>query len=253
MINPMDMTGHRVMVTGASSGLGRATAIQLSQLGAELVLVARNQGRLEDTLSQLTGHGHHIIVRDLGVDTDIIPTWMKHVTQTTGALHGLVHSAGIVSLVPLRVLSEERVNDVLRINLTAGLMLIKGFRQRNVVAAPASVVFLGSITGLIGQPGLAAYSASKGALFAATRSLALELASEGIRVNALAPGIVKTEMAEQSANELPPESFASLEAGHPLGLGEPIDVANAASFLLSPAARWITGSTLVIDGGYTCQ
>lgn len=253
MINPLDMTGRRVLVTGASSGLGRAIAMLLSQLGAELVLVARNPERLEQTRASLTGAGHTVAPRDLADDPDGIPKWIKSLAAETGPLHGLVHSAGVVALLPLRVLSTARLQGIMAVNFTAGLMLIKGLRQRGVVAAPASAVLLGSITGLIGQPGLAAYSASKGALFAMTRSLALELAPEGIRVNALAPGIVRTEMAQQSQDELPAESFANLESGHPLGLGEPEDVAHAAAFLLSDASKWITGTSLVVDGGYTCQ
>jgi len=249
-MNPMDMTGRRVMVSGASSGLGRATAIQLSQLGAQLVLVARNHDRLEETRSLLAGDGHHIIERDLGTEIDAIPKWMKQVTETTGPLHGLVHSAGVVSMLPLRVLSLAKLNELMDINFNSAVLLTKGFRQRGVVAAPGSIVMLSSIAGLIGQRGLSAYCASKGALMALTRSLALELAEEKIRINCVAPGLVETEMASKHEGELPDEKFAQLEQGHPLGLGKPEDVANAVSFLLADSARWITGSTLVVDGGY---
>jgi len=153
-------------------------------------------------------------------------------------------------MLPLRVVSLAKLNELMDINFNSAVMLTKGFRQRGVVAAPGSIVLLSSIASLIGQRGLSAYCASKGALNALTRSLALELADEQIRINSVAPGLVETEMASKHEGDLPDEKFAQLEKGHPLGLGKPEDVAHAVAFLLADTARWITGSTLVVDGGY---
>jgi len=139
------------------------------------------------------------------------------------------------------------------LNFTAGLMLAKGFRQRGVAVNPSSIAFIGSVAGLTGQPGLVAYSASKGAVFAMTRTLALELASEGIRVNAVSPGLVKTNMARQTEETLTTDHYQELEQSHPLGLGAPDDIAHAVAYLLSDTGRWITGSTLVVDGGFTAK
>jgi NAD(P)-dependent dehydrogenase (short-subunit alcohol dehydrogenase family) len=246
----MDMTGRRVMVSGASSGLGRATAILLSELGAQLVLVARNRDRLEQTRSQLSGEGHHIIERDLGTDIDAIPKWMKQVVETTGPLHGLVHSAGIVALLPLRGLSYGKLHELMDINFSSAVMLTRGFRQRGVVEGGGSIALLSSVAGLIGQRGLSAYCASKGALMALTRSLALELAEENIRINCVAPGLVETEMVNTQETDLLEDKLALLTQCHPLGLGRPADVANAVCFLLADTGRWITGTSLVVDGGY---
>jgi NAD(P)-dependent dehydrogenase (short-subunit alcohol dehydrogenase family) len=252
MVNPMDLSDRVVLVTGASSGIGRDTAILLSELGARLVLTGRDSGRLNHTFSELAGRGHAIEPFDLGT-AEQIPNWVKSVTSKVGPLGGIVHCAGIHSLRPLKILDAAKFEEVQRIHVTASMMLAKGFRQKGCCILGASIVFLSSVAGLVGQPSIAAYAASKSAVLGLTRCLALELASEQIRVNCVAPAMVKTEMAEQLFNSLSPEQIRSIEQTHPLGIGRPRDVSNATAFLLSGAARWITGSVLVVDGGFTAQ
>jgi NAD(P)-dependent dehydrogenase (short-subunit alcohol dehydrogenase family) len=153
----------------------------------------------------------------------------------------------------LRALTPEDVDSVMRINFAAALALSAGFRQRGVCAPQGSLVFVASVMGLVGSPARSVYSASKGALIAMTKSLALELAHEGIRVNCVAPGFVRSSMFEELTGTVPPDQIAAIEAAHPLGLGQPRDVAHAIAFLLAQTSRWITGTTLVVDGGYTAQ
>ncbi len=252
MINPMDLSGQTILVTGASSGIGRETCVLLSQLGAKLILVARNEERLEQTKSLLDGDDHRVEPFDLA-DVDSIPRWLKVVGKEDGPLDGLVHSAGVQVTRTLQFLSSKNIDDVMQVNFTAAVILAKGFRQRGVSAPSSSIALISSVMGLVGQPAVAAYAASKGALIALTKSLALELAGEGIRVNCVAPGQVRTEMTQMMAQSLTEEQYAAIEAHHPLGIGEPIDVANAVAFLLADTGRWITGSTLVVDGGYTAH
>lgn len=252
MINPMELENRVIMVTGASSGLGRETSILLSQLGARLILVGRNSEQLEKTLSLLEGTSHQLQVFDL-LDVDGIPQWMKGIAGISGPLHGLIHSAGVQITKPLRALTCANIDEVMKINVTASFGLIKGFRQKGVCANPASVVLISSVMGLVGQPCVSAYSASKGALVALSKSLALELARENIRVNCVAPGHVQTEMAEKVHETLTAEQVEAIQKMHPLGIGAPRDVANTIAFLIADTGRWITGSTLVVDGGYTAH
>lgn len=248
-----DLCGKRILVTGASSGIGREAAIQLSQLGASVVLVGRSEDRLTQMLGELGPEPHAVAPFDLK-DTDAIPKWMAEGAGKYGRLHGLVHCAGLHALRPLRTMTTAAVEDLFRLNVTSAFLLAKAFRQKTVRAeGMCSLIFLSSVVGLAGQAGVSSYASSKGALLALTRSLALELAPESIRVNAIAAGMVHTPMSDNLKRLLGEEAFQKVRAMHPLGLGEPRDVANAISFLLSDASRWITGSTLVIDGGYTAH
>ena len=138
-------------------------------------------------------------------------------------------------------------------NWSAAWLLAKGFRQAGVYATPGSVVFVSSVVGMVGQPGLSAYASSKGALLALTKSLAMELVSEGIRVNSVVPGYVQTEMAQNLEKILTADQVEAIRRMHPLGFGTAEDVAHAIAFLLAVTGRWITGTALVVDGGYTAH
>jgi NAD(P)-dependent dehydrogenase (short-subunit alcohol dehydrogenase family) len=251
MSGPFSLAGRRVLVTGASSGIGRAIAVAISELGGEVVLVARDNQRLHDTLSALAGSGHSAESRDLA-EVEAIPKWMKSVVNSSGPLSGLVHCAGVEEVAPIQFLSLNRFRRMQEVNINSALWLLKAFRQTGAHMANSSVVLITSIAGLVGQSGHAGYCATKGALIALAKAAAVELAAEGIRVNCVAPGWVEgTGITEHAGERLSEEQVEAIRAAHPLGAGRPCDVANAAAFLLSNAARWITGSTLVADGGYT--
>jgi len=252
MVNPMDMMGRCMIVTGASSGLGREIATCLSRLGARVILVARNRQNLEQTAGMLDGKDHVIEPFDLS-QCDEIPPWMKGLAKKHGLLDGVVHSAGIQLTRPIKDWNSTDCERLMNVNLNACFALAKGFRQKGVHKQISGIVFLSSVAGLVAEPGLAIYTASKSAIIGLTRCLAIELVRDGIRVNAIAPGFIHTEMVDGLLDCMPPEYLATLAAKHPLGLGKPRDVAHAVAFLLADTGRWITGTTLVVDGGYTAQ
>ena len=196
------------------------------------------------------GTGHSVQPFDL-VQVDLIPKWMKGIAETTGPLWGVVHSAAMMVIQPLQFLKMAAIEDVLRINLVAAFGLAKGFRQRGVLGDGGSIVFLSSVAAMTAAPGNSAYATSKAGLQALTRTLAIELAPQKIRVNCVAPTWVQTEMTEASAGQsLTAEQLDAITARIPLGTGTPEDVAASVAFLLADSGRWITGTTLVVDGGF---
>jgi len=241
-----------MLITGASSGIGRAVAVEASRLGAHVAIVGRRDDALSATLTAMDGTGHLAVNFDLS-RADEIPEMMRTVSDELGGLDVLVHSAGMHNSLPLRSVKAKDATSVFGQNVTPAIMLAKGFRQRQIPKQTPSIVFLSSAVGIVGQPGVSLYSASKGAIISLTKSLALELAREGIRVNCVCPGVVNTEMTAAMRSRIGLENFRLVEKAHPLGLGEPQDVSNAILFLASDASRWMTGSSLVVDGGYTAQ
>lgn len=242
--DPFSLEGRRLLVTGASSGLGRAIATACASRGATVVLAGRDVGRLEETRGSMTRGDHLAISADL-VETD----GRDRVVAQCGAIDGIVHSAGISRLSPIRMTTPQHVADVWRINYEAPVLLTQKLLAKNQVASNGSILFMSSIAAFIGVAGVGVYSGTKAALIATMRCLAMEVVKRGIRVNCLAPALVETPLL--AATETVVANMDEQRAAYPLGFGKPDDVANAAVFFLSNASRWITGTTLVMDGGLT--
>lgn len=249
LANPLAMSDKRVLITGASAGIGRATAQLLAELGATLVLNGRNVEALEETRLLLAGEGHLLAPFDMA-DTDQLSQWVTDLSRVSGTLDGFVHCAGIQVTRAIRTFDQQFFDETMRINLASALAITKGFRQKRDRRKPAAIVLVASIAGLIGQTGNIVYGASKAGLMSITRGLAMELLRDNIRVNCVAPALINTDMAAKTQASMTEQQFQHILNQHPMGLGEPRDVANAIAFLLSDAARWINAITLPVEGGY---
>jgi NAD(P)-dependent dehydrogenase (short-subunit alcohol dehydrogenase family) len=240
-----------VLITGASSGIGKQTAIFFSQQGARVVITGRNENRLADTYSQLTGTGHFFLQANLDTQ-DSIELLVKQAVNSAGSLDGIVHCAGIQKTLPLKVLKESHFDEIFNANVKSAQFLAKSFNKKGRFNPNgSSIIFLSSVAAICGEPAISTYAASKAALQGLSRSLATELARLNIRVNCIAPGCIKTEMFNELSRQLTDEQNFEIVNKHPLGLGCPGDVASSAAFLISDLAKWITGTTLFVDGGYS--
>ncbi len=240
-VNPFDLHGKSCLVTGASSGIGRAAAKLISDCGGTVVATGRDEQRLNRTLDELSGSGHSVMPADL-----LDPAVVSELAGQCPPLHGVVHCAGITKVAPIRYTTDRIMQDLAASNVNAPVALTRELLKRKKMHAPGSIVFLSSLSGMRGVTGHVAYAASKAALLGLSRAMASELAPKQIRSNCLVPAMVRTPMIEVWLEE---NILEKDEARYPLGYGEPEDVANAIVFFLSDASRWITGQTLVLDGG----
>lgn len=247
------LNNKNIIVTGASSGIGRQCAINFSQIGANVILVARNDERIKKTFKELREGNHIFIVQDI-TQYDKLEEIVSNTVNKVGKISGFVHSAGIEMILPLKGMQPSYYEKMFAINVIAGFELAKIISKKRYLSEKgASFVFVSSIMGILGQPGRVGYCSSKGALISGIKAMALELAKKNIRVNCVLPSVVKTEMSNEMFQRLSEESKKEIIDMHPLGLGMPEDIANACAFLLSDASRWITGTNLIVDGGYSAK
>lgn len=233
------LQGKTILVTGASKGIGQEVARQCAAAGAQLVIAGRDAARLDETLKTLAGEGHRALAAEL---TD--PVARKQFAADCGALDGVVHSAGIRGLSPMKMVSDAFLARVMDTNYHAPMMLTRDLLAKGQVRANGSLLFLSSIAALTGTVGVGPYSGSKAALIGTMRPLALELAKRGIRANALAPGLVETTLITEDK-----DWFEESRKRYPLGIGLPADVAQACLYFLSDASRKVTGAVFSMDGG----
>lgn len=244
MYNPYSLEGKTILVTGASSGIGRATAIECSKMGATVVIVGRNVDRLKETMSAMVGEGHSYIVSDMSISENL-----NAIVDQSPQLDGLVNNAGMGNMSPISFIKEDVLNDVFKINTFAPILLLKLLTKKKKIKKNGSVVFTSSVAGLgAASTGNGIYTASKGALSAFIKVAALELATKGIRVNAVCPGMTKTPLIEnESVQE---EELQKDMERYPLKrYADPKEIAWGIIYLLSDASSFVTGDNLVIDGG----
>ena len=255
MYNPFSLENKVIIVTGASSGIGAQCAIDCSKMGARVVLVARNEERLKQTLEQCEEPSRHMILPFDLSSSDGLKESIKDVVAKVGKINGVVNCAGMSSVTPLKLVTDELLDQFFRTNVYSAINLSKEVTRIGNYDKEhgCSIIFFASIMGLCGEKCKTMYSATKGALIAAARSMACELAKNKVRVNVVSPGAIETPINAKLPHMADPELRKELEEKHLLGLGECSDIANACIYLLSDASKWVTGQNIVVDGGYTCK
>jgi len=246
MENPFSLSGKTILITGASSGIGKATAIECAKMGAQLIISARNKDRLLDTLSELVGEGHRTLVADFNNENII-----EDVVHELPLLDGMVHAAGITETKPFQFVNEKNLKDIFHINFDIPVLLSQRIVKEKKINHNASIVFISSIDGnQVVTIGNSMYAASKCAVTGMAKNMAVDLAPRKIRVNCICPGMVETPFIH--SDSFTQEQLHEDMQKYPLKrYGKPEEIAWAAVYLLSDASTWTTGTQLVIDGGFT--
>lgn len=244
----IDLKHKKILVTGASSGIGRATAVLFSRLGAEVILTARNEDKLKETLALLAPHaGHLLIPADLTVQAEI-----AQLVKALPALDGLAHCCGKVLPVPVKFIRDKQLQDVFSVNYFSAVHTVAELLTQKKLNNAASIAFISSVSTLHAYFGGGPYISSKAALEGYAKVLALELIPKKIRVNVLQPALVNTAIFESTVEAAVNGSeMDKLIAQYPLGVGQPDDIAQALAYFISDASKWVTGSCLKMDGGLT--
>jgi NAD(P)-dependent dehydrogenase (short-subunit alcohol dehydrogenase family) len=251
MMNPFSLTSKKILVTGASSGIGRGIAIECSKMGAEVFISGRNSERLYETLSLLEGEGHKLIHADMSQQSDI-----EALVESLPNIQGCVNCAGIPSMKPVKFLKGKDLDDIFKVNTFGPILLTSLLVKKKKLQKKSSVVFISSVSGVYtANNGESSYAASKGAINGFVKVAALEFAANNIRVNSINPGLIPTRILELSNEVFSEEQLIeTMQGRYPLKrLGTPADVAYGAIYLLSDASGWVTGINLLIDGGYVLQ
>jgi NAD(P)-dependent dehydrogenase (short-subunit alcohol dehydrogenase family) len=248
MYNPFSLSGKTILVTGASSGIGKATAIECSKLGANVIITGRSRERLNETFSELESEGHTQVIADL-CETNSLQKLVSEIKS----IDGIVHSAGITKNIPFQFATIDKLSEVMNLNFFAPTELTRLLVKSKKINKGGSIVFISSVSGVLcSAPASSIYSASKGALNGLIKGIALDLAPRGIRVNSVIPGVVETNIFEDGV--ISEEQLEENKRMYPLKrFGKPNEIAHGVIYLLSDASAWVTGSNLLIDGGLTLQ
>lgn len=244
--NPFSLENKTILITGASSGIGKATAIECSKMGAVVIITGRNEERLQETFEMLSEGEHKKIHADFD-DLDSI----NLLAENLSLLDGIVHCAGIVKTLPFPFITADSLNSIMQVNFTAPVMLTQILIKKKKLRRGCSIVFVSSIDGPItAHVGNSMYAASKGAVTAIAKNMAIDLASKNIRVNCVLPGMTETPLIHGGG--ITDEQLAEDMKHYPLKrYGKPNEIAHGIVYYLSEASSWVTGSNLVIDGGFT--
>ena len=247
MYNPFSLEGKTILVTGASSGIGRGICTDISKMGAIVHLLARNEQRLNETLQQMEGVGHQLHQVDICNKEGVI-----ELIDSLPPLDGVVLCAGIIKTMPVKNISEDALEEIFNTNIMADIRIVSRMLKKKKLKKGASVVFISSVSTFNVKVGNSLYSATKGAVNSFAKAMALEVSKQSMRVNCIQPGFVPSSILSSGAIE--EDAFLKFYAErHPLGFGTPSDIANGCIYLLSDASRWVTGSIFTLDGGYTLQ
>lgn len=243
MYNPYSLEGKTILITGAASGIGKATGIECAKLGARVVAVDLNAEGLAAMMSQLEGEGHLSFTGNL-CDEE----FLKGLGEQAPALDGVFLCAGVSDTTPVKFITEEKIARVMNVNLVAPIMMLKQLLVRKKINKGGSLVWMSSYGAEKVEPGLGIYAASKSAVNGIMRAYAKELVARKIRSNSIMPMMIRTELLS-TLNNISDKDWEKQEAMYPLGFGSPLDVAYAAIYLFSDASRWITGTQIKMDGG----
>lgn len=248
MNNPFSLTGKTILVTGASSGIGQATAVNCARQGAKTIITARKAENLQKTFEELVGSENIQILADLCSEEDV-----QNLVSQIPVLDGIVFCAGKALTLPFNFASTEKFEEMFKVNLFSSVEMLRLLLKKKKIAKSASLVFISSVDGNdTFHVGNSVYSATKAAMESMTKSIALELAPKGIRVNTIRPGMIDTKLIRTGG--ITEEQLQENLNEYPLKrIGKPDDIALASIYLLSDASSWVTGTSLVVDGGYTIK